>query len=316
MNQDLPDGVLDQAFHWAVVLGSGVAGQSVHKAFDAWLDESPMHYVAWRRIQVIEQEFVSARALGPDGHQVLKKVEVKRRCKLSLSGVVSVLVLIGLLHIAPVQLPWQAQYITTAGEFRYLELPGGGLVHLNGSTSLDIEQRESGAVLLLHQGEIQVDSSAAPDHSKPRVHTPEGEFIPIGTRFVVGHGSDGTRLSVISGAVMLNPGSASGFHVNAGEHWNVHDGQALPLPEPALTTGAWMDGFAEADNARLGDLLDLLGQHYRGWLSYDDSAAELRVTGLFRLDDTDGALRAIEKSLPVSVERRAGIWMRVRFHAE
>lgn len=63
MSQDIPDGVLEQAFRWAVVLGSGVSCQSDRKAFDAWLDESPMHYIAWLRIQVIEHEFANANSL-------------------------------------------------------------------------------------------------------------------------------------------------------------------------------------------------------------------------------------------------------------
>ncbi|MNG27476.1 fec operon regulator FecR [compost metagenome] len=66
-----------------------------------------------------------------------------------------------------------------------------------------------------------------------------------------------------------------------------------------------------ADNLRLAELLDALGEYRSGFLSLDPNLADLRISGSFPLHDSDKALAALPPSLPVRIERHTAWWVRV-----
>jgi transmembrane sensor len=53
-------------------------------------------------------------------------------------------------------------------------------------------------------------------------------------------------------------------------------------------------------------------QPYRtGVLRIDPKAAQIRVSGVFSLDDTDGTLRALAQTQPVRVLERTSYWVTI-----
>lgn len=62
----------------------------------------------------------------------------------------------------------------------------------------------------------------------------------------------------------------------------------------------------------LGQFLDELGRHRRGVLRCDPAVAELPLTGVFPLADTDRVLAALQQSLPVEVYGVTRYWVTVR----
>ena len=115
---NIPDAVLEQAFNWAVVLGSGTSRDVDHDAFAAWLDSDPLHRTAWGRVQLVEQEFATPRLDAAMGRSTLDKVDVKRRNKrrwtAGTGGLLTVLLAVVLVYKDP--LHWQADYRTATGE--------------------------------------------------------------------------------------------------------------------------------------------------------------------------------------------------------
>lgn len=317
-HHDIPEAVLDQVFHWAVVLNSGTADAADFQAFADWLDKDLRHQIAWQRIQMIEQEFTAARAAANPGFcaltRVIRQRQRKRRVAAGLGSLLSLLVLIGLLlSLTPMRYQWQAQYTTAIGAQQHISLVGGAQVYLNSRAAVDIENSAQGVLIRLYQGEILVDSSAAATSDKPRVVTSDARLTPVGTRFVVQKRDDTTELSVTDGLVALKPVGGNGeVRVKADERWQVTDGQVTVLVPSGLRPGAWIERIVEADNARLGDVLEALGKQRHGWLRYDAAAADLRVTGIFRLDGTDNALHALERSLPIRIDRMTDWWVTVR----
>lgn len=87
--------------------------------------------------------------------------------------------------------------------------------------------------------------------------------------------------------------------------------RALPdLQEPR----AYLTTIAKrlyADNQRLGDFLQELGRYRPGVLRCDPAVADLRISGGFQVDDTDAALLAVARSLPVRVVTRTRYWVSV-----
>ena len=101
-------------------------------------------------------------------------------------------------------------------------------------------------------------------------------------------------------------------HVGSGMAIRVADGEIQHLPATGLRADAWAEGIIEADDAQLGAVLDGLATHRHGWLLFDGDVAALRVSGVFRLDDTDRALAALERVLPIEIDRITGWVVRVR----
>ena len=311
---NIPDAILEQAFNWAVVLGSGTSRDVDHDAFAAWLDSDPLHRTAWGRVQLVEQEFATPSLDAAVGRSALDKADAKRRNKrrwtAGAGGLLTVLLAVVLVFNDP--LHWQVDYRTATGEQLRLALPHGGTLWLNSKSVVDIETEGVSTLVHLRRGEILLDSSKASPSVKPQVVTEHGRFAPIGTRFVVARRDNVSELAVIEGRVRAEAreGSTSDI-IAAGRHWRIDDKGAGILPASGLEPGAWVDGVIEADNAPLTAVLDALSDYQYGWLHYESDIAALRVTGVFRLDDIDSALNALAATLPIRIERTTPFWVRV-----
>lgn len=65
------------------------------------------------------------------------------------------------------------------------------------------------------------------------------------------------------------------------------------------------------DDIRLADFLFEAGRYRRGWLHCQPRLADLRLSGVFRLDQPDVLLGNLTHLLPVRVEQRTRWWVRV-----
>ena len=314
MDDQITDTVVEEAIQWAVVMASGTVSPAQRAAFDAWLRRAPAHETAWRRLQEIDGDFSAARAAAGPAKATLAAVRRGRRRKRRavLGGLsATALLFAGALAGSDYRYRWTADVATGSAERQTLEIAGGGRVHLNGRTSLDIETSTRGTVVRLHEGAIVVQSGSG--EAAIGVSTAQGTFRPVGTRYVVTRIEGATDLSVIAGIVSAAPADGSiERRIGAGAAVRIADGEIRHLPATGLRAGAWAGGIIEADDARLGAVLDGLAAHRRGWLLFDGDVAALRVSGVFRLDDTDGALAALERVLPIELDRITAWVVRVR----
>lgn len=311
---NIPDAILEQAFNWAVVLGSGISRDADHDAFAAWLDSDPLHRTAWGRVQLVEQEFAAPRLDAAAGRSALAKADAKRRNKRRwMTGAGGLLtVLLAVVFVFKDPLHWQADYRTATGEQLRLALPHGGTLWLNSKSVVDIETKNDRTQVYLRRGEILLDSSKVHPSVKPQVVTEHGRFAPIGTRFVVARHDGVSELTVIDGRVKAetHTGDTSDI-IAAGRRWRIDAKGAGTFPASGLEPDAWIDGVIEADNAPLSAVLDALSDYQYGWLHYESDIAVLRVTGVFRLGDIDTALNALTATLPIRIERTTPFWVRV-----
>jgi transmembrane sensor len=66
-----------------------------------------------------------------------------------------------------------------------------------------------------------------------------------------------------------------------------------------------------AENMRIADFLAELDRYRSGLLRCAREVAELRVSGVFSLRDTDRALQNLALSLPVNIVYRSRYWVSV-----
>ncbi len=60
-----------------------------------------------------------------------------------------------------------------------------------------------------------------------------------------------------------------------------------------------------------GELIDELARYRRGMLQYDPHIADLKVSGVFSLTNTDRALQSLASTLPIEVKYRTRYWVKV-----
>ncbi|WP_044874266.1 FecR family protein [Pseudomonas sp. LFM046] len=306
---------LDEAIAWQLCLDSGETTEQERHEFQRWLSAHPDHARVWQQLAGIDRQ-LSAAAPTPARRALLRSGGVRHRSlhRIGTSALGMVLAVgLGLTLLAH-QRPlgdYLADEMTASGQHRELRLSDQTSVQLNSRTALDIDFDGPQRRLFLRSGEILVQTGHG--DSRPFiVETEQGRLQPLGTRFLVRRDGETTRLIVLESAVAAQPRNGSAERViRAGEQISMdrqHLGQTHAAPVGAE---AWSRGMLVAEDMPLAQLIASLGEYRSGYLSVDPAVANLKISGVFPLNDSDKALAALPPSLPVRIERFSDWWVRV-----
>lgn len=278
----------------------------------AWRASHAQHELAWQRAQHINDRFAVMPA--ELGKAALGRTPVQQR-RQAVKKLALLIAAVPAGVLAYQQLPvaaWQAAYRTATGERRRVQLADGSRVQMNTGTAFDVEYDAAQRLLVLHEGELLIET--APDtqaRSRPfGVRTADGLVRAIGTRFCVQRGAAWSDVAVFDGAVEVAPrDAAAGKRIVAANEQCRFTSAGLAGPEPLAPHRAdWVDGILHADDRALAAFVAELARHRRGWIRCDPAVAGLRISGSFRLDDTDGILRALAATLPVEIRFHTRYW--------
>jgi len=289
-------------------------------AHGRWLAADPEHARIWLQVERLRGTLGAAPARLAADTLIRADQHFARRRAMLRNGVGAVM-LFGAggvlawrtLPVERLAAGYLADYRMGTGERRELLLADGTLLWLDSASAVDVAMDARGRHVTVHSGEILIDTEhAAPGLPPLRVTTLHGTVRPLGTRFTVNRQAACTRVAVLRHAVELLPASgASPLVLSAGEQGVLEasgvrrEGAILGEPD------AWTRGLLIVDGMRLGDFIARLDRYRAGRLSCDDAVASLRVSGAFPIDDTDRALAAVERALPVRVSRFTRYYTRV-----
>jgi transmembrane sensor len=203
------------------------------------------------------------------------------------------------------QLPlWMADQRTGVGERSQVVLADGSQVQLNSNSALDVKFDGQQRVIELLKGEMWVE--VAKDAQRPFVvRTDQGTATALGTRFLVQRAVDGsTVVTVIESTVAAKGNHSEAVKVMAGQRAILKQGHAQPAQ--AVGSGdpaAWTRGLLTVDDRPLSEVLQTLASYRHGVVRFDPQALQgMRVSGVFKLDDSDAALATLADNLPIKVE--------------
>lgn len=316
--------VLQAAAQWFAVLRGGEPSAQERQHWQAWLDASPLHREAWRRVEAIDARFQSVpsqparQALLQPSPRVLRRRQVAKAV-LALAGVA-----VGgraLLSVPGVRGQWAAlgaQHRTGVGETRRTLLADGTQLWLNTASAADVEHTGSLRRIALRTGEILVQSAPDGEHpGAPRplvVDVPQARLRALGTRFSVRMHDDGTaQLAVYEGAVRVES-TVGNLETTVQAGWQVRIGEEGAASAPVAAEekrAAWSRGMLVAEGMRLDDFLTELARYRHGYLGCAPEVAHLRLVGVYPLADTDRVLSALAATLPVAVRRTLPWWVSV-----
>jgi len=290
----------EEALHWFVTLQSGAVTPAEQTAFDAWYQAAPAHARAFDRIAAIAAlpELDRAnRALAAPVMPLQRQARKPPPLRMVAAALAACLVLaVGLTSVWPSLMPVTADIRTARGERRLVTLPDGSLVHLDAGSAITLafDAGQRGVALLAGQAFFDV----VPDPDRPfRVTAAHARVEVTGTGFSVNRTRQGDWVQLIHGQVTvasleapqhivtLHPGDAVLGHA---------DGLAdVERPDPAVTL-SWRDGRYHFRDQPLAQVVDQLRRYHAGpILLLSDRLAAIPVSGNYRTDDVEGALRSL-----------------------
>ncbi|PWE42657.1 FecR domain-containing protein [Pseudomonas prosekii] len=295
--------ILRAAARWLALIESGSASDQDRAELQRWRDSHSTHEQAWQKAQMLRQRFAdlpSALAMASlDRPQPSRRTVIKRA--------VGAVALVPAAWLISRQLPldvWSADLRTATGEGKKVQLTDGSSLQLNTASAVDIDL--SKRLLKLVEGEIALN---VPGTKPLTIQTHFGQIVVSQSEVCVRQGASGCKVSVLKGAVQLQPLRGPVFSLRGGQQVSLRAAGAGNVEPFDVLAPGWRDGVLMAQNQPLGDFLRELSSYRPGVLRWEPELESLRVTGSFRLDDTDRVLALLAASLPIEVHSRTRYWV-------
>lgn len=291
------------AARWLALLEAGGASEQALAGLQRWRDSCASHEQAWQKAQALRQRFSGLpKALAMAS---LDRPQAERRRLLKGA--------LGLAAVAPAvwllgrELPlgnWRADLHTATGERRQFPLPDGGLLQLNTDSAVNLDLAARRVTLL--QGEIALKVAGVEPFT---VATGFGQVRMGQAEICVRRWPDRCQVSVLRGGVDVQALDGSTQGLRAGEQVLLRAGGMGAAQRFNADQPGWREGVLVAQNQPLGDFLRELDRYRPGLLRWHPALENLRVTGSFRLADTDQVLTLLAASLPLQVQSRTRYWV-------
>jgi len=307
------DALIDEAAHWMALLQSGQVSVAEHQAFLQWRNADPRRAEMVKAMEGglvgIDHDTLSRLPRDSLLHALAAPSGRRRflRTALSVAGAVS---MAGLVARFTDVWPEPGLLQTGTAQRRNLTLADGSTAILDARSRLvqrfDHDQR----LLRLTDGKAWLD--IAKDPGRPFiVETAQGRIRALGTRFVVEQGDGQTHVSMLHSQVQVRTRGGDTQIISAGEHARFDAEHIVDVQALTGAESAWTQGQLEVHDQALGTVIDALRDYRPGIIRLSPEVKDLRLSGIFPLDDSDRALQLLARSLPVSVRRRGPYWVEI-----
>lgn len=292
------------ATEWMALLHSGEMDAIQRLAFEAWQASDPSHRVAWSRMEMLWGRFDTLPP-KPAINALEKAFAPIRRKPLRPALGALMVALLAWQGIARAPI-WFADQRTGFAQRLDIHLEDHSRLQLNSDSAVDVHFDAKQRLIDLKRGELWVE--VAKDPQRPFiVRTEQGTVTALGTRFLVRREDGRTQVTVLESAISAHsskdPDSAA--RVAAGQQATLFaDHVEGPNAQAKGDPAAWTRGLLKVEDRPLVEVLDELARYRKGVMHFDRQTLQgLRVSGVFPLDDSDQALRALQANLPIKLQR-------------
>ena len=304
---------LKEAAHWYSTLCAGEAAERSAGELEAWLAQDPLHRWAWGRVGMLQAQLgnLPGRLAFDSFQRRDRELQSSRRTVLRallLGAGVGATGWLGYRY-SPAGL-YVADAHSARGEVRMLTLPDGSRLTLNSASAVDLRFSELERRVLLRQGEVMIETGKDPVGRPFLVETGQGVARALGTRFSVRRDGSRSEVKVYENLVEVTGAQGQQHLLGAGESVQITPGELSIGTHPAFSD-AWVNGILAVENMPLTQFADELARYRSGFVRCAPELAQYRISGAFRIDDTDQALQAITRSFPARVQFRTRYWVNI-----
>ncbi|WP_289243502.1 FecR family protein [Methylophaga sp. UBA678] len=305
-----PNKIITEAADWLIRKQESPLTQQEQEQFDSWHDQSQDHQKAWRMAQSLSQSFQSVPSHL--GNIVLKRSQKDRRQLIKLLSGLLVVPATGVIAYKTFPVSrWSADLSTATGQQITQLLADGSRVTMNTQTAVNILFDDHLRRVHLISGQIQISTVKDP-LSRPFIVTTQfGQVEALGTVFQLNQLSDGIAVSVQQDTVEVTTLSGEKQLLKAGQQL-VFSQQNISQPKQSnAADSAWVDGQLIVDDEKLSLVIHEISRYRTGWLRCSPEVANLKVSGVFQLHDTDKVLQNLANTLPIRLVYRTPYWVTV-----
>ena len=329
MSAAAEDSIAEQAARWIVALTSDDPAERVQamEGFMAWKQLDPQHASVAASMEHFLGRVQTARRSEGGNHGINNRAPAAVAAlnasfsagqrarhpgkRLKSAGM---LLLLAVLLCLPLMLSlqvWSPRYLmadvhTAAGKWQTKVLDDGSRITLNGFSAVNLRFDPRRRTLELVQGEVLVE--VAHDAARPFVvETSHGSIRALGTRFIVSREDKVTVLSMLESRVAVQTAmqraasSKDEMVVSAGESVRISADRVgdMEAVDAASLSMAWASHQLVVQERPMSEVLDALSRYRRGAIHYDRAQlAELKVSAVLPLDDTERALQLLQDGFP------------------
>lgn len=293
-----------EARAWALAVSGEPFPSERSAELRRWLDADPAHARAYEEAEAVllalsELQSLARPSVGAQRRNFLRRPATWAGGLTALAACLAVAV-----FVATPPAPLEAD-----AESRQVVLSDGSSAVLAPGSKLAQASRWNDRGYVLERGEAFFSVRKA-DGRRFQVEVGQMAVEVLGTRFDARTSASGqVRVAVEEGQVAVYQGKTRKqvARLGAGDYLLVENGRVqggrLPTPTEAA---AWRAGRLDYADAPLGDVVaDLVARGHAG-LQVTPSAAALRITASFQLDQADRFIASLPEILPVSVRTSGG----------
>jgi len=299
---------------WVLRLASGHLTKNELWQFKQWLAEHPTHQRTFEDERAFWQGLEPLKTVIPANHGTeqlapVRKQRLRHHWRLVISGAVAA-GLAGVLFYHDIRLFFSADHRTATGQQRIVQLPDGGLAHLNTDTAIAVSYTARERRIELLKGEAFFE--VVPNKQAPfRVLTEGGVAQAVGTAFAVhSHGRQAT-VTVTEGIVDVatqgvdadKPASIT-VHKDQQTSYRVGKAPHLATTIDSRSAVAWTRGGILIDKKPFPEAMAELDRYRPGRIIVlADSSRTKPVSGRFTLQGLDDAVTALARTQGLTVVR-------------
>ncbi|AOA58143.1 FecR family protein [Acinetobacter larvae] len=306
--------IIEQAAAWALLVQQRDLSSAEQQQFEQWLQQSTFHAQAWQNIEQLQQKFqqlpteIAAPVIKK---QRTYKVEVKHLLML-LATLPSLLILYYLNSIQQ----WSADYRTTTGERKTVQLEDGGRILLNANTAIDIDYSRNSRSIILRKGEIWIETQHDVLQRPFWVKTPQGAAQALGTKYLVKIEQQQAYVAVQQGAVAIQSLSGQQQYLSAGQqvYFNVDQIKKVEQLHPQQLS--WTQGFLLVKDMPLQQFVERIKPYQKGYIYLDPALQQLRISGNYPIDDLAKLYKMLQHTYGVEISHYMhGHWVYIQKQA-
>ena len=310
MSKQRLDPVSEQTIDWMVRLRASTPDAALLERFNAWLARDPAHVQAWDQLhRRLDGSFNTMRMLDKripgqagEARQLLLQPTVSRRD--ALRAITGLGLLGGGLWLgasSPLGDSLLADLATPRGQRQDFNLADGSRLSLNANSAVDLHFTDRQRLVILRRGELVI--KVAPDSERPLcVRTTEGEVRSPDARFLVAQQEQASRVVVLEQSVRARLFSGVTRDLQEGQAAMLYSRSIVPMVGDQRHRADWLQAKLNVLDDPLQDVVAALRPYTRGFVRVAPQIRDLRVQGVYPLDNSGRAFTALAETLPIRVD--------------